>query len=160
MQCRRHGFDSWVGKIPWRRKWQPTPVFLPGESHGQRSLVGYSPWGCKRAGHDLATQQQKNVLRLHHLAFLWNDLPPGLCRATFFSIGPHCPWIISWERSALTALTLSRVTFTSLPFSWALSALWNGVLHRWSSLPDLLLSAVSRPFPHLLRQSLPLVRGQ
>ena len=34
-------FDSWVGKIPWRRKWQPTPVFLPGESHGQRSLVGY-----------------------------------------------------------------------------------------------------------------------
>ena len=36
-------FDPWVGKIPWRRKWQPTPVFLPGESHGQRSLVGYSP---------------------------------------------------------------------------------------------------------------------
>ena len=38
----RCGFDSWVRKIPWRRKWQPTPVFLPGESHGQRSLVGYS----------------------------------------------------------------------------------------------------------------------
>ena len=37
------GFSSWVGKIPWRRKWQPTPVFLPGESHGQRSLAGYSP---------------------------------------------------------------------------------------------------------------------
>ena len=46
--CRRHrrcGFDPWVGRVPWRRKWQPTPVFLPGESHGQRSLVGYSPWG-------------------------------------------------------------------------------------------------------------------
>ena len=45
-QCRRHkrlGFDPWVGKIPWRRKWQPTPVFLHGESHGQRSLAGYSP---------------------------------------------------------------------------------------------------------------------
>ena len=40
-------FDPWVGKIPWRREWQPTPVFLPGESHGQRSLVGYSPWGPK-----------------------------------------------------------------------------------------------------------------
>ena len=43
-QCRRHkrlGFDPWVRKIPWRRKWQPTPVFLPEESHGQRSLVGY-----------------------------------------------------------------------------------------------------------------------
>ena len=45
-QCRRHkrcGFNPWVGKIPWRRAWQPTPVFLPGESHGQRSLVGCSP---------------------------------------------------------------------------------------------------------------------
>ena len=41
------GFNPWVGNIPWRRKWQPTPVFLPGESHGRRSLVGYSPWGRK-----------------------------------------------------------------------------------------------------------------
>ena len=41
------GFNPWVGKILWRRKWQPTPVFLPGESHGQRSLEGYSPWVCK-----------------------------------------------------------------------------------------------------------------
>ena len=39
--------QSWVRKIPWRRKWQPTPVFLPGEFHGQRNLVGYSPWGHK-----------------------------------------------------------------------------------------------------------------
>ena len=38
------GFDAWVGKIPWRRVWQPTPLFLPGESHGHRSLAGYSPW--------------------------------------------------------------------------------------------------------------------
>ena len=43
----RPGFDPWVEKIPWRGKWQPTPVFLPGESHGRRSLVGYSPWGRK-----------------------------------------------------------------------------------------------------------------
>ena len=47
LQCRRPRFDPWVGKISWRRKWQPTPVFLPGESQGQRSLVGYSPWGRK-----------------------------------------------------------------------------------------------------------------
>ena len=47
LQCRRPGFDPWVRKIPWRRDWQPTAVFLPGESHGQRSLVGYSPWGRK-----------------------------------------------------------------------------------------------------------------
>ena len=39
----------WVGKIPWRRKWQPTPVLLPGKFHGRRSLVGYSPWGCKES---------------------------------------------------------------------------------------------------------------
>ena len=47
-QCRRPrrpGFDPCIEKIPWRRKWQPTPVFLPGESHGQSSLAGYSPWG-------------------------------------------------------------------------------------------------------------------
>jgi len=41
------GFDPWVRKIPWRRPWQHTPVFLAGESHGQRRLVGYSPWGLK-----------------------------------------------------------------------------------------------------------------
>ena len=47
MQCRRPGFDPWVGKISWKREWQPTPVFLPGKSYGQRSLTGYSPWGHK-----------------------------------------------------------------------------------------------------------------
>ena len=44
---KRHRFDPWVGKIPWRKGWQPTPVFVPGESHEQGSLVGYSPWGRK-----------------------------------------------------------------------------------------------------------------
>ena len=43
------GFNPWVRKIPSRRKWQPTPVFLPGESHGQRGLVGCSPWGRKES---------------------------------------------------------------------------------------------------------------
>ena len=43
------GFDPWVGKITWRRKWQPTPVFLPGKSHGPWSLVGYRPWGRKES---------------------------------------------------------------------------------------------------------------
>ena len=51
-QCRRHmrcGFDPWIGKMPGGRKWPPTPVFLPGESHGPRSLTGYSPWGRKES---------------------------------------------------------------------------------------------------------------
>jgi len=43
------GFDPWIGKIPWRKEWQPNPVFLPGKSHGQRSLAGCSPWGCKES---------------------------------------------------------------------------------------------------------------
>ena len=50
LQCGRLGFDPWVGKIPWRRKWLPTPGFLPGESHEQRSLEGYGPGGCKESG--------------------------------------------------------------------------------------------------------------
>ena len=58
-QCRRHKrcrFNSWDGKIPWRRRWQPTPLFLPGESHGQRSLVGYSSWGLTQLS-DWVTKQ-------------------------------------------------------------------------------------------------------
>ena len=56
--------EFWVGKIPWRRKWPPTPVFLPGKSHGQRSLVGYSLWGLKKN----QTQQLNSSNRhVHHL---------------------------------------------------------------------------------------------
>ena len=51
LPSRRCRFNPWVGKIHWRRKWQPTPVFLPGKPHGQRSLVGYSPSGHKRVEH-------------------------------------------------------------------------------------------------------------
>ena len=47
LQWGRPRFDPWIGNIPWRRKWQPTPVFLPEESNGRRSLAGYSPWGFK-----------------------------------------------------------------------------------------------------------------
>ena len=58
-RCKRLGFHPWVRKIPWRRAWQPAPVFLPGESHGQRSLGDYSPWNRKRVGCDLVTKQQQ-----------------------------------------------------------------------------------------------------
>ena len=49
LQCGRPGFNPWVRKIPWRRPWQPTPVLLPGKTHGWRSMVGYSPWGRKES---------------------------------------------------------------------------------------------------------------
>ena len=61
-QCRRHkrrGFNPWVRKIPWRRAWQPTPIFLPEESNGQRSLVGYSPWGRKES--DMTERYNSNL---------------------------------------------------------------------------------------------------
>ena len=62
-QCReikRCRFNPWVWKIPWSRKWQPTPIFLPGKSHGQRTLVGYSPWGCKES--DTTEQEHTSFL--------------------------------------------------------------------------------------------------
>ena len=62
-QGRMPGFDAWVGKVPWRREWQPTPGFWPGDSHGPRSLGGYSLWG-RRVGHDGATTQQHTTTAL------------------------------------------------------------------------------------------------
>ena len=60
LQCRRPGFDPWVRKIPWRRAWQPTPVFLPRESHGQRSLAGCRPRGRTESDTtEVAKQQQQ-----------------------------------------------------------------------------------------------------
>ena len=55
-EVRDTGSIPGLGRFPWRRKWQPTPVFLPGESHGQRSLVGYSPWGHKESVMTEATE--------------------------------------------------------------------------------------------------------
>ena len=60
-QSRRRRFDPWVRKSPRRRQWQPIPIFLPGKSHGQRSQMGYSPWGCKRVGYNSATKQQQQL---------------------------------------------------------------------------------------------------
>ena len=48
LPCWKLGFNPWTGQIPWRRAWQPTSVFLPRESHGQRRLMGYRSWGCNR----------------------------------------------------------------------------------------------------------------
>ena len=89
-QCKRYGFNSWIGKIPWRRKWQPTPVFLPRKSHGQRSLAGYSPWGCKRVGHNLATRQQHTRIKIRakylslQITICWiKKKQPTFCRSRY-----------------------------------------------------------------------------
>jgi len=84
-QCRGCGFDPWVGKIPRRKKLQPTPVFLPGKSHGQRSLECYNPMGYKRVGHYLATKQQQPVFYLLEPGLL-NVIPiPGITLMPFSS---------------------------------------------------------------------------
>ena len=77
-RCKRLGFDPWVGKIPWKRKWQPIPVFLPGKSHGQSSLVGYSPWGCKELDmqirEQICTHTTVHSPELLHLRTFYNEL--------------------------------------------------------------------------------------
>ena len=78
-QCRRrrrHGFNPWVRKIPWRRAWQSTPVFLPGKFYGQRRLAGYSPWGHKesRTTERLISQHTNKRARIQ--VYLWPSSDP------------------------------------------------------------------------------------
>ena len=70
--------------MPWRRAWQPTPVFLPGKSHGQRSLEDYSPWGCKESDmtEQLSTQAYINIyfiFLISHIVYfflnIWEEIP-------------------------------------------------------------------------------------
>ena len=65
-RCRRRGCNPWVGKIPWRGTWQPTPVFLPGEPHGERSLVGRGPWGHTESDTTEATEHTHSEGRVGH----------------------------------------------------------------------------------------------
>ena len=65
-------FFPWVGKIPWRREWLPTPVFLPGGLHGQRNLTGYSPWGHKES--DTTEQLSLSILLLASLTFWYFNI--------------------------------------------------------------------------------------
>ena len=62
------GFNPWVGKIPWKRNWQPTPALLPGETHGQRSLMGYSPWSSKELD---TTEQLTHTREKHFFTYLF-----------------------------------------------------------------------------------------
>ena len=90
-QCRKSEFDPWIRKIPWRRKWQPTPIFLAGKSYGQWSREGYSPWGCKRVRQDWASTN----MHLHIYAYFMKShiifhTNPNLhshqqCRSSLFS---------------------------------------------------------------------------
>ena len=81
-QCRRHkrhGFDPWIRKIRWRKAWQATPVFLLGKSHGQRSLVGYSPWGPKKSQTGLKRLSMHSCKHGHVLQFDCDHGFPRVC---------------------------------------------------------------------------------
>ena len=78
LQCGKPRFDPWVGKIPWRRDWQPTPVFLPGEFHRQRSLAGYSPWGRR---------ESDTTGRLSTHMIFFREKLPFLCNPEYFLSG-------------------------------------------------------------------------
>ena len=112
-QCRRHRIDSWIRKILWRRKWQPTPVFLYGKSHGQRILAGCSLWGCKES---VTTEPAQQLSCLTHLCpqrslqFFLILIP-----STFLQ-PPWPPWPPSWILSVLgTHLPSGLCTGCCLP---------------------------------------------
>ena len=100
LQCGRPGFDPWVRKIPWRRKWQYTPLLLPGKSHGLRSLVGYSPWGG-RVRHDWATPLSLSYL--NEILAGYSNL--GCKFFSFITVNMSCHSLLTWrvsiERSAV-----------------------------------------------------------
>ena len=89
-RCRRHGFDPWVRKISWNKKWQPPPVSLPEKFHQQKRLAGYSPWSCKRVGHNWATEHttQSSYTFCTFFAFLFS--------LTFIHV--HCRKRGKWKK--------------------------------------------------------------
>ena len=81
--CKRHGFDPWVGKILWRKVWQPTPVFLPGESYGQRRLVSYSPWDHKESDVNEVTYHTLDTLHNREIEREDPKMTLGFCLELF-----------------------------------------------------------------------------
>ena len=102
-QCRtrkRRRLDPWVGKIPWRRAWQPTPAFLPGEPHGQRSLAGYSPWAPKDSDTTESTAPTQAPLprpgALCPAGGLAGPLALAVCQERR-AVGVHQDWSVLWR---------------------------------------------------------------
>ena len=133
-QCRRHKrcqFDPWVRKIPWGRKWQPTPVFLPGESHGQRSLVGYSPWRPKESDttkllsmhkHDPATVLAKG--NTSNIPWILDDFTTDLTK----SEGPPVSWVIHLAEAPNAKFSWALITnrhSQNSPESHSLEGFWH-----------------------------------
>ena len=100
LQCRKCRFNPWVRKISWRRKWYPTPVFLPEKSHEERSLAGYSPRGRKSQA-NLVTKQQWHFSQYSYLAFDYYVCNVQLSSLLFC---PQRPGQVSHKTSILSEL--------------------------------------------------------
>ena len=106
MRCKRLRLDLWVGKIPWRRKWQPTPLFLSGKSGGQRSLAGYSPWGHRELGMTEHTHTHTQIIDIcnHmdvHQKHLAERSQPFLPKKHIYDNMIACIWIIKISQTSL-----------------------------------------------------------
>ena len=92
-RCRRYGFDPWVGKIPWRRKWWPNPVFLPEKSQGQRSLLGYSPWGRKELD-TVITELFEKCFSRRNMCFSRRTLENSTCYCCYWYLNLGGVWYV------------------------------------------------------------------
>ena len=114
-QSGRPGFNPWVGQIPWRRKWQPTPVVLPGESYRQRSLAGYSLWGHKES--DMTESLALSEVLNHSICSAWREVssqhsPLAYLWLPVFSAPSSCSFFVS--SILLFLLRLLRPPFPSI----------------------------------------------
>ena len=119
-QCRRHkrrGFDPWVRKILWSRKWQPTPVFLPGKFHEKWSLVGYSPWVCKES--DLTEHACARAHTHTHTPLIYKSDEEYRNTGHIFLITADRFWLsqleMSWNAVLTVVETASPLFLTALP---------------------------------------------
>ena len=125
-QCKRCGFDPWVGKTLWNRKQQPTPVFLPGEFHEQRSLVGYSPWGCKELDTTKRlTHTQTKIIAVNYqssqdpatecIPSLTQEKKPGKCIPFIFQQNMYC---VSTSYQVLIGTMIEKGITEKFTSSW------------------------------------------
>ena len=135
-QCRRHGFNPWVRKIPWRRKWQPAPELLPGKPHGQRSLVGYSPWSCKTVGHDLAMNKDNELQgqETWSLPVSWSCIPSPVPSKAVLPTGSYeVTMLLSSRRCQPGAVETQQAL--EMPAEFQRKKSYFHCLHSYSDLP-------------------------
>ena len=119
------GFDFCVRKIPWKRKWQPTPVFLPGEFHGQLSLVGYNPWSRKQSTVQFSCSVVSNSLQPHGLQHTRLPCPSSIPRA-YSNSCPSSRWCHPTNSSSVVLFSSCLQSFPAsgsfpesfLPIRW------------------------------------------